>query len=1198
MTRPLAPPRDSPLDDVRDPVSEALRGLRMEQARRGSARRLVALEVALVNRGVGVFALHVGELRDADDSWEGGRVFKELETLFPGDPESDQAPAVAAQEAAWSGEVVAVDPVAATVHVVLDPGSTPPVPGGFVVKPFDFLAGLVALHEGRLGAAGRKHLAAQLRDTLHPRVTEAPPLPAIPALRTALSFRWATLWGPPGTGKTWSLGQQVALLAADSAARVLVVSTTNRATDAAAMQAGRAFAERRGRRPRDEDGLRRVGWGADVMVYEANGLHGMLQPESLAARRAIHELSEAMREARDVAERARLRQQMQVLRTSAREDLGHLAFQPRWRVVLATAHHAITALANPDVAAAWQAEGPPFDLVVIDEAGMVSRAAAAALALWSRQRVLLVGDPRQLAPIAALDRVMPMEIARWVAESALGFLGRRSLADPGSPAVAALTAQHRMHPHIRGVVSAYQYDGALTDAKGVRERAEAAGRPERPRALWLCLDDSAEQPWQVRARRGEGGRSWQRPASLELLRRCVAATAGAGLRDALFITPFRAQAVAAQRQLQRSKGPSDGPRWSASTVHAQQGAEADLVVLDTVCASSTTWPAHEWRRLVNVALSRAREVLIVISSQVEMRQPYLRDLRLLLARAVPSGPLARWRALPPPPTGSLQHTPTRGRAAPERCGEQVRARAGLHPVASEEQERLCSLPLDGGARVIRGVAGSGKSWILARWVSRLLCGPAAPRRVLVVFGNAALRGLLQAMVERAWRQELGEQRLPWEQLRFVHVRALLDDLGGALLPGDYDYEAAATRILQRRAPPRPSCDAMFIDEAQDMGTTTLQLLFGLVEAPDSDQPSRKPVHVFYDNDQNVFGRTTPRWGQLGIDARGRTVIMKTSFRSTRPIVDWARNARWTLAPSPADADHRELVSRNLLMADRRRGALWWRCCFNTVAGRPPDLLTFNDRDEELRYIGNRIRHWIAAERMLPREVVVLANAPRVRQLLARELAAALVDTGVRVQVRHAADLERGPDELLVTTAHSFKGHEAELVFVAAADLFIRPVGERFEPLPAALYVAMTRARSHLVVTGLRRPAGEAKRAVIHALAATHRQLLSPPKTRENLDFPAFLRVLTERLTRADEDPAPTRSWLADLAARFQLSIEPVVDAEGAIVAEPLLQVIDRDKRWVVLAQPLEAAMGAALRRLGHDVLALGADPHAQESLDL
>ena len=45
----------------------------------------------------------------------------------------------------------------------------------------------------------------------------------------------------------------------------------------------------------------------------------------------------------------------------------------------------------------------PFTTVIIDEAGLISRAATAVLSLLASRRVILAGDPKQLAPISRMS---------------------------------------------------------------------------------------------------------------------------------------------------------------------------------------------------------------------------------------------------------------------------------------------------------------------------------------------------------------------------------------------------------------------------------------------------------------------------------------------------------------------------------------------------------------------------------------------------------------------------------------------------------------------------------------------------------------------------------------------------------------------------------------------------------------------------
>lgn len=113
--------------------------------------------------------------------------------------------------------------------------------------------------------------------------------------------------------------------------------------------------------------------------------------------------------------------------------------------------------------------------------------------------------PRQLAPIARMARILPPGQARWLGLSALHHL-RVGIRHRPSSASRASTGCTRT---FRTAVSAYQYDGQLTDAPELAGGAEP-GLPER-RALWYVLDEERCEPHRLRADRGDGNRKLGAP---------------------------------------------------------------------------------------------------------------------------------------------------------------------------------------------------------------------------------------------------------------------------------------------------------------------------------------------------------------------------------------------------------------------------------------------------------------------------------------------------------------------------------------------------------------------------------------------------------------------------------------------------------------------------------------------------------------
>lgn len=972
-------------------------------------------------------------------------------------------------EGAWSGIVSLVAPEQRRVLVELR-SADPPTPGPAELYPFDYLqAPHAVLTDPRFEASRRRLQLTLAAAAGRARVPERPCAGAAPAWQHS----WVWVWGPPGTGKTYTIGQQVVGLLSDPDERVLVLSTTHRAVDAAAMQAGRSAIER----GVSIAELARGGLFHDVQRYRTSGLRDMLPVRDDAVLARLQAAQRAIAAASTPVARARAHRALAQAR-DALPSLQTIALDSRFRAVFATAHAGARLLLGAPIGHTVELGRSPFTTVVIDEAGLVSRAVVAVLALLGARRVVLVGDPRQLSPISRASRTLPPMVVRWLARSALDHLR----VDDEAPGLHRLSVQHRMHPQIRKVVSGFQYDDSLTDASRIGARGwPGAGRlASWPRAIWYVADEHPDLGAEGAASgAGPGGRSRVRVATRAILAALVDAFPELRDHDGLFISPFVAQAQAARGWLDEL----GLDRWRASTVHAQQGAEAPIVVFDTVHTSSTGWSPADWRGLINVGLSRAQQLVIVVAARAELDRAWLRSLREHLdARALGRhrGGWA-WRELAAdeeaapslfaaetaspvlvPAVGAEPTVEAYERA--ESLGGQIARRRSERPVLSSEQRRLVNRDLaDAGPRLVRGVAGSGKSLVLAHWVVRTLRGLGF-ERVAIVFGNQALRGLLERLLADAWSEQTDDRLvMPWERVHLIHVGELLANLRqGAGLPAPddkYDYEAQAEALLRAGAV-APRFPATFIDEAQDFGHDTLQLLVDLTE----EHEGRRPVLIFYDNAQNLYGRGRPVWSKLGIDMRGRSDVMRESFRSTRPIVEVALNLVHPFQPLTDEPDLRELVQQGLIRRGERGGSLWWYADFCSDDGEVPRLHLYERREDEIDALVGRVLRWIGEEHVAPGDVRILAITTELRRQIAARLTDALRGVA-RVHSLTSEGFEGSADAVVVTTPHSFKGYEAEIVYVPGIDRFRSSDGA----LVRALYVAMTRARSVLYGSAVRSP---------------------------------------------------------------------------------------------------------------------------------
>lgn len=1137
-------------------VKDAAEAVRQEYRNSIRWKRLRCRSVSPVTGEPGetVFVVEVGHSIQFDWTWEGAVAFRPADISgFRGDADITDDFLVKDEEGAnatvWAGEVVEVDETTGRIFVSVPDPAHPPRTGTFFVRPFEFLAFLNAVYSEADSPGLRPQLPARLeacRGNVHPAVAN-PFIGGLPELAQLWRHSWGLLWGPPGTGKTHTLGKQIAACLADPSERILVVSTTNKATDTAALSIGRAAGVQS--RPIQEGRILRIGKSAGYHLYEADGLVDLLRGTETDYLHQISELNSQIQRAKTHEERAVLRKALQQLVRAMKDSAFNIFVSPDVRVVVSTAFKAITLVTDPTVRNLLARGEAPFTTVVIDEAGLISRAAAAALSLLASRRVLLVGDAKQLAPISRMSRVLPTSQATWLASSALSHLSSVSQV---SPAVHLLREQHRMHPEISKVVSDYQYDRSLVDGPTVKARSFDLPALLRghPRAVWYVLDEEADDLPSIRAERGPGNRSWVRPVTRGVLAKIFKDD---GVRQArgLFLSPFKAQA----KDIARFFATEKLENWSASTIHSQQGAEADFVILDTVNAGSCGWPYDEWKRLVNVGISRAREFVVVLASRAEMGEPYTKPLVSTLAPRIlaRSGRTYAWAEVP---VERAFQVPTTVATDPDLLGSQLAQRKILRPVMSSEQQWLCGLNMDGKPRLVRGVAGSGKTVVLAHWlqktVKRLAGKPDA--RVWAVFANKSLKDLITETIEEAWKSEGDGSPFPWERVGLFHIIDILNLLlpEARLSVRGFDYDGMAAEYLSRKPFERlqPRCHAMFIDEAQDMGPNTLKLLTGLVEQSDPGDPKSRAVNIFYDNAQNVYRRKTPTWSEIGIDVRGRSTVMKESFRSTKPVTEFALNFLYNFRPPESDPDHKELLKRGLVEETTRNGQKWWDVRFNQVDGPKPIFKKFPRYEKEFEAIGDQILAWVQKEGVQPKDICILYHGDWTAQTLLNCVGEKWGKAGIRAVVDKSKPRRVENDTIVLCTANSFKGYDAEVVVIAGIEQF---VAEK-EILPHHLYVAMTRARSLLAVFAWARSDENTKR-LVSVIEQCLNNLLVSQKVEQS---PSRLDDFQDLLEAIGDEH---KKWLEDICSTRWVEQEPIISDAGELLAEPLFWFKDDERTY-------------------------------------
>lgn len=207
-------------------------------------------------------------------------------------------------------------------------------------------------------------------------------------------------------------------------------------------------------------------------------------------------------------------------------------------------------------------------------------------------------------------------------------------------------------------------------------------------------------------------------------------------------------------------------------------------------------------------------------------------------------------------------------------------------VMDRRQEAMAK-SLGEGHRVIRGVAGSGKTLILiyrARLMSRIL----PQGRILVTCFTRSLAAQLRVLLSGLENVDvINLDRIMSETIRSVALP----------FPGydrdDSGREVAKVALEALNLGGGPRYQAVLLDEAQDYGTEALQFVVGLLDHGADD------LLVVADAAQNIFRRKFS-WRQAGIQAQGRTRILRVNYRNTREILEFAM--RFLLGSSDAESE--------------------------------------------------------------------------------------------------------------------------------------------------------------------------------------------------------------------------------------------------------------------------------------------------------
>ncbi len=359
-----------------------------------------------------------------------------------------------------------------------------------------------------------------------------------------------------------------------------------------------------------------------------------------------------------------------------------------------------------------------------------------------------------------------------------------------------------------------------------------------------------------------------------------------------------------------------------------------------------------------------------------------------------------------------------------------------------QQEQLAR-SMGEGHRVIHGVAGSGKTMILG-YRCLQLAQQAAGKPILVLCFNVALGSQLRAFI--AARGMAGQVEVDsfhaWckRQLETYHVQLLQSD--------KEVWERLVETLINavdKGQIPLAQYSAVLIDEGQDFEKDWLKLVVQMVD------PETNNLLLLYDDVQSIYRNTAGLGFSMiaaGIQAQGRTTILRLNYRNTREILDFAyRFVRHYLNP---------MDSTDEIAFIRPESA--------GLSGPVPVVCQFDSMAKEFAAAVNQLQVW-HREGVPWKDMAILYPRRYMGKNLFHQLESESVPTAWLA--KNEKNEDRGnydPDQnkIVLATLSGCKGLEFHRVVIVGLGE-VKEARTQGGSEARQLYVGMTRARKHLLV---------------------------------------------------------------------------------------------------------------------------------------
>ena len=362
-------------------------------------------------------------------------------------------------------------------------------------------------------------------------------------------------------------------------------------------------------------------------------------------------------------------------------------------------------------------------------------------------------------------------------------------------------------------------------------------------------------------------------------------------------------------------------------------------------------------------------------------------------------------------------------------------------------------------RLIRGVAGSGKTLILASR-AKLLLKENPNWKVLILCYNISLAQNIRQMVNHMMNEPDSlfdfnfanqEDNLSIHKNENIIVRNFHAWLKHDLHINEKQIPTILDKLTKKEAI-LPMYDAILIDEGQDFEPEWLGLVSKLLNE------ETQSLLLVEDRAQTIYKRKRSYVQDTGLSFQGRSKVLTINYRNTAQIVKFAwefyqKNS--TLKNKVVDRGFEgEIIAPQ---STRRKGP-------------EPAVLKADNFYREMAIIAKQIRK-LQEEKKVPfSEMLILYRVKRTHKLnvidvIQRSLSKEAIPFYWITENEHSKrTFEKDDNSVKISTIDSSKGLDFQAVFIVNIDNMPFPLEDDKEREVSLLYIGMTRAKQYLCLS--------------------------------------------------------------------------------------------------------------------------------------